>query len=283
MKNIFPREWIFKFMAYYCRKRHCMFVENMPSRAMFLEAQRDTTGMESRNDNFLEARRKEILRSKHFPLQYTSKWKSPFTRNVWNITLTIKDKSAFYAPEVFCYCRFNTHWGVDVIFPNYDPVDGRLEVVHITTHFFKRYRTRYLAFQKKDLQGVDVVEEFIQANALIHFPSHKSVGHFTCCVTGGIAFGEYDGDITRFTTFVSYEMLKKIQEKVLHSGIENQKRYNAFMEDPGMQPYKQFELQGRISSPGRFPSLSQKDIDKFIQENPNTKRLADIFYKDEEG
>lgn len=259
-----------------------MFVENMPSRIMFLETQRDMTGMETRNDNFLESRRKEILRSKHFPMQYTSKWKSPFTHNIWTITLTIKNKEAFYAPEVFCYCRFNTHWGVDVVFPNYDLVNGRLEVVHITTHFFKRYRTRYLVIQKKDLQHVDVVDEFIQANALIHFPIRKSTGHFTCCVTGGIAFGEYDRDITRFTTFVSYEMLKEMQEKALHRGIENQKQYNAFMENPGMQPYKQYELEGRISSPTRFPSLSQEDINRFIRENPNTKRLADIFYKDEE-
>ena len=249
---------------------------------MYLEAQRDITAMESRNDNFLEARRREILRSKRFPLRYTSKWKSPLTRNTWTVTLVIKDKKALHEPEEFCYCRFNTHWGVDVVFPNYDPVDGRLEVVHITTHVFKRFRTRYLARHKADLQGVDVVDEFIQANALIHFPGRKSNGRFTCCVTGGIIFGEYDGEITRFTTFVSYEMLKEMQEKALRRGIESQKQYNAFMEDPGMQPYKQFEIQGRVASPSGFPSLSQQDIDEFVRQNPGTKRLAEIFYKDDD-
>ena len=273
----------FRFYSLFLSKRKdSMFVEGMPSGTMFLEAQRDITGMTSRNTNFLEAHRKEILRSKRFPIQYSSKWKSPFTKNIWNIAITIRDKEAFYDPDIFCYCRFNTRWGVDVIFPTFDVNYGNLSVIHITTHFFMRYRTRYLALHKKDLQGVDVVDEFIQANSMLHFPSQSKIGHFICCVFGGIAFGEYDGNVTRFKTFVSHEMLREMQEKVLHRNIDFQKKYNEFMANPDIQSYKHYELQGRVSSPKGFPSLSQKDIDQFIQQNPHTKRLAEVFYKDNE-
>ena len=32
----------------------------------------------------------------------------------------------------------------------------------------------------------------------------------------------------------------------------------------------------------KAPSLSQQDIDEFVRQNPGTKRLAEIFYKDDE-
>ncbi len=94
---------------------------------------------------------------------------------------------------------------------------------------------------------------------------------FTCCLTDGIALGICENGLDTFRTFISHDMLFKIQERVLHSSIEYQRLFDDYINDKLPASYQKYYLQGRvgrIAGPEPAPKLSLDDVKDLLKDKP---------------
>jgi len=248
-----------------------MFLETMSPETIIKEARRDITAIENRRDTFIRSHRRDFLFTKKYPLSFHIEWKSPLTFNKWHITITCNNKKERENPETYHYAVYETPRGLGIIFPAYDINTEELVFSKYTAHFFSRYRTRYLIPNNLYTPGMDVIRYFVDHNTSFFFPQATPEKSFTCCLTGGIALGNYDKTITVFRTFVSHDMLFKMQKRALHSGITHQNMLDDFINNKLPNSYKRFCIEGRVgrvAGPDPVPRLSPEDVQDLLKNKP---------------
>ena len=224
-----------------------MFLDTMSPEAIIKEARRDTTAIQNKRDFFINTHRREILFAKKFPVSYRIEWKSPLTYNKWHIIIT------------------------GIIFPVYNIKTEELVFSRYTGHFFSRYRTRHLIPNNLHTPGMDVIRYYVDHNSSYFYPKPDEEKRFTCCLTDGIALGICENGLDTFRTFISHDMLFKIQERVLHSSIEYQRLLDAYINDKLPASYQKYYLQGRvgrIAGPEPAPKLSLDDVKDLLKDKP---------------
>ncbi len=259
-----------------------MFLETMSPEAIIKEARRDITAIENRKDAFINAHRRDFLFAKKFPVSFHIEWKSPLTYNKWHITIICNNKKERENPDTYHYATYETPRGTGIIFPIYDMNTKELVFCKYTAHFFSRYRTRYLVPNNLYLPGMDVIRYFADHNSSFFFPQTDAEKNFTCCLTGGIALGNYDKTISVFRTFVSHNMLFEMQKRVLLSGIEHQHILDDFINNKLPNSYQKFYLEGRIgrvAGPAPAPKLSLEDVQDLLKNKPKIPLFSPLTGK----
>lgn len=248
-----------------------MFLDTMSPEAIIKEAKRDTTAIQNKRDFFINTHRREILFAKKFPVSYRIEWKSPLTYNKWHIIITCNNKKERENPDVHYYSTYETHCGTGIIFPVYNIKTEELVFSRYTGHFFSRYRTRHLIPNNLHTPGMDVIRYYVDHNSSYFYPKPDEEKRFTCCLTDGIALGICENGLDTFRTFISHDMLFKIQERVLHSSIEYQRLLDAYINDKLPASYQKYYLQGRvgrIAGPEPAPKLSLDDVKDLLKDKP---------------
>ena len=248
-----------------------MFLDTMSPEAIVKEARRDTTAILNKRDLFINMHRREILFAKKFPVSFQIEWKSPLTHNQWHIIIACNNKKERENPDVYYYSTYETYRGAGIIFPVYNMRTEELVFSRYTGHFFSRYRTRHLVPNNLYTPGMDVIRHYVDHNSSYFYPQTDAEKRFTCCLTDGIALGICEKGLDTFRTFISHDMLFKIQERVLHSSIEHQRLLDDFINDKLPASYQEYNLQGRVgrvAGPEPAPKLSLDDVKDLLKNKP---------------
>lgn len=260
-----------------------MFLESMSAEEIIKEARRDNLAIDNYEEKIIQAHHRDFLFAKKYPVVFRHEWKSPVTHNKWHFTITCHSKKERESPEIYKYSTYETSRGTGIIFPVYDMNTEELVFSKYTGHFFSRYRTRYLVPNNLYTPGMDVIHHFVNDNVTFHFSEKKQEDKsFTCCLKDGIALGIFDKTLSVFRTFVSHDMLFKIQERALHSSIELQKVLDDFISNKLPNSYKKYTLQGRIgrvAGPEAIPKLSPDDVKSLLQNKPKIPPLYPLTGK----
>lgn len=249
-----------------------MFVENMSPEAILKEVNKDLVAIEIRREKLAEIHRRDFLFAKKYPVTYYLHWKSPHTYNQWHIGGTCNSKKEANCPDTYYYATFNTNRGVGIVFPNYNINAEVLKISKYTAHFFHRYRTRYLVPNGLYTPGMDVPRYFVDTNTSFYFTNQEDKSKFTCILKDGIALGVQEHAVSVFCTFLSKDMLFKMQERVLHSSIEHQKLLDDFINDRLNNSHVKYHIQGRVgrvAGPEPMPKLPFEEVKDLLKNKPN--------------
>ena len=130
---------------------------------------------------------------------------------------------------------------------------------------------------------MDVIDYFIKDNISFSLSEKKKEDNsFTCCLKDGIALGIFDSILTVFRTFVSHDMLFRIQKRSLQSSIEYQKTLDDFLTNKLPNSYKQYCLQGRVgrvAGPEPIPHLSLDDVKDLLKDKPKIPLFSPLTGK----
>ena len=260
-----------------------MFVESMTAEEIIKETRRDLALLENYKEKIYQLHRRDFLLAKKYPVAFQHEWVSPATRNKWRVTITCHSKKTREAPEIYHYSPYVTSRGVGVIFPFYDLDTEDWAFSRFTGHFFSRYRNRYLIPNNLCTPGMDVIDYFIKDNISFSLSEKKKEDNsFTCCLKDGIALGIFDSILTVFRTFVSHDMLFRIQKRSLQSSIEYQKTLDDFLTNKLPNSYKQYCLQGRVgrvAGPEPIPHLSLDDVKDLLKDKPKIPLFSPLTGK----
>ena len=177
-----------------------------------------------------------------------------------------------------------TYRGAGIIFPVYN-MNRRTRFSRYTGHFFSRYRTRHLVPNNLYTPGMDVIRHYVDHNSNYFYPqTDAEKNSHAASQTALLVICEKGLDT--FRTFISHDMLFKIQERVLHSSIEHQRLLDDFINDKLPASYQEYNLQGRvgrIAGPEPAPKLSLDDVKDLLKNKPKIPLFSPSLWKNRAG
>lgn len=204
-----------------------MLLYNMTAEEIHREITRDLPHLKT----FLIEKKNKIsrvLREMHrLPAIHEGEYQFPRTHNIWHLLFVAHTKKEIKAPRLQMWSTYESPWGRGAFVVNrVSPDNQTIEVFNFTTHFFKRYQTRYFDSHVGNIyHTIDGQKSFILQNPVIRYV-WKDDKHIEGHLFNGIFFGEDMGHgVFLVKTYVSSDMLFSYQQ-----ATSEENRQKAFVE-----------------------------------------------------
>lgn len=154
---------------------------------------------------------REIKKSKIFPLRFKPIKYISKRFNEYYILFQANSKKDWKNNNIFLtiLCIYESEKGLNAIMF----YEERSKCAIYSTHFFSRYRSRYL--KDKALSTEDVILHYFKYNTANYGKIVDDCQHFTATCEHGVCFGQVidNENIRRFKTFVGFDMLFDSQDE----------------------------------------------------------------------
>lgn len=164
----------------------------------------DLIDVNSRTRIYEKEFRRVVLKTSRFPVYFKPVAFTTKRKNRWLALYEAKNKKNANDIPVVYVCILDSKSGLNAFMLSVK--NGGFAIVMYPSHFFQRYRERFLE-GNTSLKSLDVITSFFRYNPAFTFDKQGEIMNGSCL--HGVCLGEeLEENFIIFKTFVTYDMLK---------------------------------------------------------------------------